>query len=39
MLRTLFREAEQRVRAAFEIRDEPWGYTIPIALMRARLAK
>jgi SAM-dependent methyltransferase len=37
MLRTLFREASPPVRAAFEISDEPWGYTIPITLMRARL--
>lgn len=37
MLRTLFAEAPAEVRAAFEIRDEPWGYTIPITLMRARL--
>jgi len=34
VLKGLFRDATPAVRAAFEIRDEPWGYSIPIALMR-----
>lgn len=37
MIRTLLREANPQVRAAFEIRSEdPWSFTIPIGLMRAR---
>ena len=37
MLRQLLREANPQVRAAFEVRDEdPWSFTIPIGLMRAR---
>jgi hypothetical protein len=35
MLRTLFADATPAARATFDIRDEPWGFTIPIALMRA----
>jgi len=38
MLRQLLREATPQARAAFEIRDEPWSFTIPIGLMRARKA-
>ncbi len=36
MLRELFTGATPAVRAAFEIRDDPWGFTIPIGVMRAR---
>jgi SAM-dependent methyltransferase len=36
MLRTLFREATPAVRDKFDIRDEPWGFSVPIALMRAK---
>jgi SAM-dependent methyltransferase len=36
MLRTLFADATPAARATFDIRDEPWGFTIPIALMRAK---
>jgi SAM-dependent methyltransferase len=32
MLRELMAEAASGVRAAFEIRDEPWGFSIPFAL-------
>jgi ubiquinone/menaquinone biosynthesis C-methylase UbiE len=35
MLRRLFTEATPAARATFDIRDEPWGFTIPIALIRA----
>lgn len=34
VIRRLFAEAPQAVRSAFELRDEPWGYSIPIAVMR-----
>ncbi|HMO96988.1 MAG TPA: methyltransferase domain-containing protein [Tepidiformaceae bacterium] len=34
VLRQLFREATSATRAAFDVRDEPWGFSIPIALMR-----
>lgn len=34
VIRQLFREAPAAVRAAFDLRDEPWGYSIPIAVMR-----
>jgi len=36
MLKQLLREANSTVRAAFEVEDEPWSFTIPIGLMRAR---
>ena len=36
MLRELFVGATPAVRAAFEIREDPWGFTIPIGVMRAR---
>lgn len=36
MLQLLLREANPAVRAAFEVRDEPWGFTIPIGVMKAR---
>ena len=35
MLKELLAEANSSVRAAFEVRDEPWGFTIPIGVMRA----
>jgi ubiquinone/menaquinone biosynthesis C-methylase UbiE len=35
MVRTLLQEANEAVRAAFEIREDPWMFTIPIGLMRA----
>ena len=35
MLRQLLREANPAVRAAFEVQDEPWAFTIPIGVMRA----
>lgn len=35
MLRQLLREANPGTRAAFEVRDDPWGFTIPIGVMRA----
>lgn len=35
MLRELLAEATPRVRAAFEVRDEPWGFSIPFALFEA----
>jgi SAM-dependent methyltransferase len=35
MIRTLFREATPAVRTFFEVRDEPWGFTIPGILIRA----
>lgn len=34
MLRTLLRDAAPGIRAAFEVRDEPWGWTVPVALFR-----
>ncbi len=34
LIKQLFAEAPEHVRSALEIRDEPWGYTIPIAVMR-----
>jgi ubiquinone/menaquinone biosynthesis C-methylase UbiE len=36
MLKQLLSEANPAVRAAFEVREDPWGFTIPIGLMRAR---
>ena len=36
MIRQLLAEAHPTVRAAFEIREDPWSFTIPIGLMRAR---
>lgn len=36
MLKQLIAEANPAVRTAFEIRDDPWGFTIPIGVMRAR---
>jgi ubiquinone/menaquinone biosynthesis C-methylase UbiE len=36
MLKQLLREANSAVCAAFEIREDPWGFTIPIGVMRAR---
>ncbi len=35
MLRELLAEASPRVTAAFEVRDEPWGFSIPFALFEA----
>jgi hypothetical protein len=35
MLRQLLREANPSTRAAFEVRDDPWGFTIPIGVIRA----
>jgi hypothetical protein len=35
MLKELLRQASAATRAAFEVRDEPWGFTIPIGVMRA----
>ncbi len=35
MIRELFAGATPSQRAAFEIRDEPWGFTLHAALMRA----
>jgi len=35
MIRTLFSEAGAAERRTFEIRDEPWGFSIPGALIRA----
>lgn len=34
MLRQLFAEAEPPAREAFQIREDPWGFTIPLALFR-----
>jgi ubiquinone/menaquinone biosynthesis C-methylase UbiE len=34
LLRDLFKEATRATRHAFSISDEPWGYTIPILLMK-----
>jgi ubiquinone/menaquinone biosynthesis C-methylase UbiE len=36
MLKELMAEANPAVRAAFELREDPWGFTIPIGVMRAR---
>lgn len=36
ILRQLMAEATGAVAAAFELRDDPWGFSIPIAVMRAR---
>lgn len=36
ILRQLMAEATSAVAAAFELRDDPWGFSIPIAVMRAR---
>ena len=36
MLKELVRDANPGLRAAFELRDDPWGLTIPIGVMRAR---
>lgn len=36
MLRQLITGASSAVAVAFELRDGPWGFTIPIAVMRAR---
>jgi SAM-dependent methyltransferase len=38
ILRTLFREATPSQRAAFDLRDEPWGLSIPVAVIRGRKA-
>lgn len=39
LIRRLLAEAAAAIRAAFEIRDEPWGFSQPIAVFRAvRLA-
>jgi ubiquinone/menaquinone biosynthesis C-methylase UbiE len=35
MLKELLKQASPATRAAFEVRDEPWGFTIPIGVMRA----
>ena len=37
MIRELFAGASAARRAAFEIRDEPWAFTMPVALVRGRL--
>ena len=37
MIRELFQTATRAQRAAFEIRDEPWGWTIEAVLIEARL--
>lgn len=37
MLKGLFASASPARRAAFEIRDEPWGFSIPVALLQGRL--
>jgi hypothetical protein len=34
VLRALFREASKATRHAFSIVDEPWGFSIPILLMK-----
>lgn len=36
MLKQLLVEANPAVCAAFEVREDPWGFTIPIGVMRAR---
>ena len=36
MLKQLLAEAASSVRSAFEIREDPWGFTIPIGVFRAR---
>ncbi|MEO8539728.1 MAG: methyltransferase domain-containing protein [bacterium] len=36
MLKELLSEANPATRAAFEVREEPWSFTIPIGVMRAR---
>ena len=36
MLRQLFREATPAIRAAFEVQDDPWMFSIPSALFSAR---
>ncbi len=36
MLKTLFAEANSTICDAFQIRDTPWGYTLPLALLRGR---
>ncbi|MGE3073090.1 MAG: class I SAM-dependent methyltransferase [Dehalococcoidia bacterium] len=36
MLKQIMFEANPAIRAAFEIRDDPWGFTIPIGVIRAR---
>lgn len=35
ILRDLLAEANTGVRTAFEVRDDPWGFTIPIGVVRA----
>lgn len=35
ILRDLLAEANPGVRTAFEVRDDPWGFTIPIGVVRA----
>jgi hypothetical protein len=35
VIRRLLAEAPAAIRAAFEIRDEPWGFSQPIAVIRA----
>jgi ubiquinone/menaquinone biosynthesis C-methylase UbiE len=36
MLRQLMAEATGTIAAAFELRNDPWGFSIPIAVMRAQ---
>ncbi len=36
MLKQLLAEANPGIRSAFEVRSDPWGFTIPIGVMRAR---
>ena len=36
MLKQLLIESNPGIRAAFEVRTDPWGFTIPIGVMRAR---
>jgi hypothetical protein len=33
MIRELFETATARQKAAFEIRDQPWGFSLPVALV------
>jgi len=39
ILHQLFSEANETTRAAFDLRDDPWSWTIPIALMRGKKRK
>jgi len=37
-IRELLRDAHAQLRSAFEARDDPWGFTMPIGVMRATRA-